>query len=289
MTNSVDAPGAGARNALTLSGAIRTLAAGRPGAQPLSGTYELAVAFANSGSTWTDFLAGQVGEHTEVPYEAQQLDGVPFLPTSPGMSAVYSFGYTHTSVNDIRVEKGNLDFYHKGPGELLITDGETLTGTSLVVGGGIEVEYCAIYCVNERGEAVYLGHTLANDFSDAGLRHAHRNLANLSKLHPSVLSLEVILEDLPPLSAVGATVERDGSLLWKRKGELGTQALLYSRRLMERLLFRRSGLFHPGAVVYLLLGSCISSHKDGVELRDGDLVTIRDSGSGLSLTNHFHC
>jgi hypothetical protein len=214
-------------------------------------------------------------------------DAVPFLPADSGLATVYSFGYTHCSVNGAPVRKGNLDFYYKGPGELLVTGGAGLVGSSVVLGGGIEVEYCAIYCVDDRGTPVYLGHTLANDFSDAGLRAAHRNLANLSKLHPSAVSAEVVLDDLPAARRVSASIERDGAVVWQREGVLGRDAMIYSRGLMERLLLGRPGVFRPGTIVYLLLGSCISSFKDGAVLQDGDLVTIREGGTGTLLQNRY--
>jgi hypothetical protein len=263
--------------------------------------YDLAVAFADSGQPWHRYAdsgqpwhryaagPGSPGGETGGTGTAPRPTGVPFLPPSPALSAVYSFGYSHVAVNGVRVEKGNLDFYYKGPGSLLVTEGQPLAGTSMVVGGGAEAEYCAIYCVNTRGEAVYLGHTLANDFSDAGLRSAHRNLANLSKLHPTAVCSDVVLADLPATSTVHASIEREGAAVWRRRGALGRQAMLYSRALMERLLLRRSGLFPPGMIVYLLLGSCVSSHKDGVELRDGDVITLRDSASGLELANPVRC
>ncbi|WP_435178345.1 hypothetical protein [Actinacidiphila sp. bgisy145] len=285
--NTREAPLEATGQALLLSAVSASLAPAPEGVGGTSSWYDLAVDFADSGQSWHRYTAG-----LGVPDSAAARPGaarlpvkVPFLPASPALSAVYSFGYSHAAVNDVRVEKGNLDFYYKGPGSLLVAEGQPLTGTSMVVGGGTEAEYCAIYCVNTRGEAVYLGHTLANDFSDAGLRTAHRNLANLSKLHPSAVCSDVVLADLPAVSTVYASVERDGSAVWRRQGTLGRRAMIYSRALMERLLLRRAGLFPPGTVVYLLLGSCVSSHKDGVELRDGDVITLRDSASGLELTN----
>lgn len=252
-----------------------------------NGSYDLAVQFANEGLTWTNQLDRLATRTEEVDAgNSPPLRGtVPFLPAAPMLAAVYSFGYTHSEVNGIAVEKGKLDFYYKGPGSLLVTDGAVLVGTSLIFGGGIEVEYCAIYCVNDVGSAVYLGYALANDFSDTRLRAAHRNLANLSKLHPSVVSSEVVLDRLPATSRVDATVERAGTTIWQREGILGSDAMIYSQRLLERLLLQRRNLFAPGMIVYLLLGSCISSHKDGLEMRDGDAITIRDHGSGLSLSN----
>ncbi|WP_280721925.1 hypothetical protein [Kitasatospora sp. MAA4] len=253
-------------------------------------SYELAFGYADSGLTWADYLGKQPArtpEWAEAGGGRRAPGTVPFLPDTPSMAAVYSFGYTHASVNGKPVEKGGLDFYYKGPGSLLLADGDRLTGSSWLSGGGLEVEYCAIYCIDTAGEAVYLGYTLANDFSDAGLRTAHRNLANLSKLHPSVLSSEVILGDLPASSQVSASIERDGAVAWQRTGTLGRQAMIYPRRLLERLLLGPRNIFQPGMIVYLLLGTSISSHKDGFELRDADSITIQDHGAGLALRNDF--
>ena len=247
-----------------------------------AGSYELAVEYAASGLSWPEFLDGR----PEQPLPAGQ---VPFLPADRSRAAVYSFGYTHSVVNGAKVEKGRLDFYYKGTGDLLRTDGDRLTSPVPLTSGGIEVEYCAAYCVNKQGEPVYLGFTLANDFSDAGLRHARRNLANLSKLQPTVVAAEAVLEELPPTSAVSASISRDGRVVWQRDGALGRREMLYSPRVLERLLLHRRGLFEAGTVVYLLLGSCISSHKDGAELRDGDVIAMRDTYSGLSLTTPFAC
>lgn len=249
----------------------------------VTGTYELAVGYADSGLSWPEYLDGLAG-HEERP---SPPGTVPFLPEERSRAAVYSFGYTHAVVNETAVEKGRLDFYYKGTGDLLRTDGDPLSSPVPLTGGGIEVEYCAVYCVNKEGDPVYLGFTLANDFSDAGLRHARRNLANLSKLQPTSVAAEVVLDELPPSSEVSASISRDGTAVWERRGTLGRREMLYSPRVLERLLLRRRGLFEAGTVVYLLLGSCISSHKDGAELRDGDVITMRDTSTGLSLGNVF--
>jgi hypothetical protein len=39
--------------------------------------------------------------------------------------------------------------------------------------------------------------------------------------------------------------------------------------------------------VYVLLGSCISSYRDGVVLESGDRIVMEDEASGLSLSNTF--
>ena len=251
----------------------------------VAGSYELAVGYADSGLSWPEFLEGRTRKEESPPASRP----IPFLPEERSRAAVYSFGYTHSVVNGSAVEKGKLDFYYKGTGDLLRTDGDVLSSPVPLTGGGTEVEYCAVYCVNKEGDPVYLGFTLANDFSDAGLRHARRNLANLSKLQPTVVGSRVVLEDLPPTSAVTASISRGGTVVWERDGALGRQEMLYSRRVLERLLLHRRGLFDAGTIVYLLLGSCISSHKDRAELRDGDVITMRDTYSGLSLGNAFSC
>jgi hypothetical protein len=250
----------------------------------VTGPYELARGYAESGLTWEQYLDGRGSE-------ARSRTGraVPFLPEEPFRAAVYSFGYTHRTVNGAAVEKGRLDFYYKGTGDLLCPDGEPLASPVPLTGRGIEAEFCAMYCVNKTGEPVYLGYTLANDFSDAGLRHARRNLANLSKLQPTALAAEAVLADLPQSSAVHASISRAGSVIWQRDGALGRREMLYAPRALERLLLHRRGLFAAGTVVYLLLGSCISSHKDGVELLDGDVVTLREEHSGLRLSTPVSC
>ncbi|MFE1852134.1 hypothetical protein [Streptomyces sp. NPDC059489] len=251
----------------------------------ITGSYELALGYADSGLTWDRYLDGHDGPQVR----PRAGRSVPFLPEDPSRAAVYSFGYTHRAVNGAAVQKGRLDFYYKGTGDLLCTDGERLASPVPLAGGGIEAEYCAVYCVDKEGEPAYLGYTLANDFSDAGLRHARRNLANLSKLQPTAVAAEVVLADLPESSAVSASISRGGTVVWQRDGALGRREMLYAPRVLERLLLHRRGLFAAGTVVYMLLGSCISSHKDGVELRDGDVVTLQEGHSGLNLTTPFSC
>ncbi|MFH8224845.1 hypothetical protein ACH4C2_37775 [Streptomyces sp. NPDC018057] len=251
----------------------------------VTGSHELALGYADSGLTWAQYLEGCGPEVRQPPPRRP----VPFLPKEPSQAAVYSFGYTHRAVNGAAVQKGQLDFYYKGTGDLLYTDGEPLASPVPLTGGGIEAEFCAVYCVNKVGEPVYLGYTLANDFSDAGLRHARRNLANLSKLQPTAVATEVVLADLPESSAVNASISRAGRVVWQSDGALGRREMLYAPRVLERLLLCRRGLFAAGTVVYLLLGSCISSHKDGVVLRDADVVTLREEHSGLRLSTPVSC
>ncbi|MBU3064999.1 hypothetical protein KO481_26140 [Nocardia sp. NEAU-G5] len=211
----------------------------------------------------------------------------PFLPDATGTAQVYCFGYTHRTVNDAPIDRGRIDFYYKGPGGLLVCDGEQLWAADAMVAGGIEVEYCAIYTIDEDGIPVYRGYGLADDFSDVGLRRRYANLAGLSKLQPTAISAEIVPGDIPVHSRVRARIERGGAVVWSREGMLGSGAMLYSRRTLERLLFGRDGIFEPGMVVYLLLGSCISSYRDGVVLESGDRIVMADEASGLSLSNTF--
>ena len=65
--------------------------------------------------------------------------------------------------------------------------------------------------------------------------------------------------------------------------------MLHSPPPLETSLPHRRGLFTTGTIVHLPLGSCLSSHKDGAELRGGDVVSLRDTYSGLHLRNTVLC
>lgn len=256
----------------------------------LSGSYEMALKYSASPLGWRDFIGTQcvgLAQPDQPERGGDEAPRLPFLPDATAAAQVYCFGYTHLAVNGVAVDRAKIDFYYKGPGRLLVCDGVPLRAAAGLVAGGIEVEYCAVYCVGREGDPVYLGFGLADDFSDVGLRKRYTNLAGLSKLQPTAVSSEIVLGEIPARSRVRARIERAGGLAWAREGMLGSETMAYSRRTLERLLFARPGVFEPGMMVYLLLGSCISSYRDGVVLESGDHIVIEDEATGLSLSNTF--
>lgn len=214
---------------------------------------------------------------------------IPMKPADDRNVFVSSFGRTHNTLNGLPAGNRELDWFFKGNGTTLRTTGERIILPMQSFSGGIEVEYVLVIIITNNGRPKVVGYTIANDFSDVGMRKIHPNLANLSKLMSTGIGHELILTDkIPEHSKVVCKVVREGSDIWRKESVLGFENMKHTQSQLMDILFGSDLLKSPVySVHYLLLGASISTDKAGVELRHGDTIIIETIEDELLLHNSY--
>ncbi|WP_130236024.1 MULTISPECIES: hypothetical protein [unclassified Escherichia] len=214
---------------------------------------------------------------------------VPVKPVDDRNVFVSSFGRTHDMINGLPARNRELDWFFKGNGSTLRTTGERITLPMQSFSGGIEVEYVLVIIITNNGRPKIVGYTIANDFSDVGMRKKYPNLANLSKLMTTGIGHKLILTDkIPAYSKVVCKVVREGLNIWQKESALGFENMSFPQNKLMDILFNNDLLKSPPySVHYLLLGASISTDKAGFELRHGDNIIIESIEDDLLLNNPY--
>ena len=177
------------------------------------------------------------------------------------------------------------EWFYKGTGSILKVSGESLDVPSYAEDGGEEAEIAGIYLIGPDGRPCRLGLATGNEFSDH--RFEKKNYLNLagSKLRNCALGPELVL-DAPFQSVPGEVkIERGGSVIWSKAICTGEAEMCHSLRNIEHHHFKFEGHRRPGDVHVHFLGAHSLSFGSGIELTDGDLMSIRFEGFGRALLN----
>jgi len=252
--------------------------------------YEFVINSIGEGGDITEKIAERIASQgaADIHFDRVGLDIPPLLPTAHCSAFVCSFGYTFNYINGVLApERDAPDWYYKGHGASLSSATTTLVRPYYGSGMTIEGEHVAVYLVDRAGRPRYIGYSLANDASDATLRHEKPSLAALSKLYSTPIARELVIHPLPASREITANIIRDGNVIWERAGLLGTDHMRFPLADLERLLFQHSHLLIPGMVFYVLLGAAISSSKDWIELTHGDRIVMKTSEDSLEVSSTF--
>ena len=177
------------------------------------------------------------------------------------------------------------EWFYKGTGSILKVSGESLDVPSYAEDGGEEAEIAGIYLIGPDGRPCRLGLAMGNEFSDH--RFEKKNYLNLagSKLRNCALGPELVL-DAPFQSVPGEVkIERGGSVIWSKAICTGEAEMCHSLRNIEHHHFKFEGHRRPGDVHVHFFGAHSLSFGSGLELTDGDLMSIRFEGFGRALLN----
>jgi hypothetical protein len=179
------------------------------------------------------------------------------------------------------------EWFYKGTGSILRAHGEALEVPSYAEDGGEEAEIAGIYVIDSAGKPFRVGFAVGNEFSDH--RFEKKNYLNLaaSKLRCCGLGPEIVI-DAPFQSVPGEVrLERDGDLLWSKAICTGETEMCHSLQNIEHHHFKFAGHRHPGDVHVHYFGAHSLSFGDGVQLQDGDSMTIYFEGMGRPLRNQL--
>lgn len=177
------------------------------------------------------------------------------------------------------------EWFYKGTGNVLRGHGASLAVPNFAEDGGEEPELAVVYVIDSKGTPRRVGMTPANEFSDHQIEKQNYLYLAHSKLRTCAIGPELILE--PDFSLVPGTVtiERGGSVLWKKEISTGDQRMCHSLTNIEHHHFKYEPHRRPGDAHVHFLGAGAFSFGEGIKLEDGDEMVIEWTGYGRALRN----
>jgi hypothetical protein len=177
------------------------------------------------------------------------------------------------------------EWFYKGNASILRGHAEPLEVPPFAEDGGEEAEIAGIYLIGLDGKPRRLGMACGNEFSDH--RFEKKNYLNLagSKLRTCSLGPEITLDAAFESVPGEVTIERAGSVLWSKKIRTGESEMCHSLRNIEHHHFKYEAHRRPGDVHVHFFGADCLSFGEGIELRDGDLMSVEFEGFGRPLVN----
>ncbi len=177
------------------------------------------------------------------------------------------------------------EWFYKGSGSILRAHGEPLDVPAYAEDGGEEAEIAGVYFIGEDGRPRRIGMAVGNEFSDH--KFEKKNYLNLagSKIRTCALGPELVID--PEFQSVPGKVaiERDGRELWSKEIATGENEMCHSLANIEHHHFKFETHLRPGDVHVHYFGACALSFGDGVQLADGDVMSISFSSFGRVLRN----
>jgi hypothetical protein len=151
--------------------------------------------------------------------------------------------------------------------------------------GGEEGEIAGVYFIGADGQPRRIGMAIGNEFSDHKFeKDNYLNLAG-SKLRNCSLGPELVID--PQFESVPGkvTIERAGREFWSKEIATGETEMCHSLQNIEQHHFKFETHRRPGDVHVHYFGACALSFGDGVQLADGDVMSISFAGFGRALRN----
>lgn len=177
------------------------------------------------------------------------------------------------------------EWFYKGNGAILCAPNEPLNVPPYAEDGGEEAEIAGVYFIGADGIPLRLGMTIGNEFSDH--KFEKKNYLNLagSKLRNCSLGPELIID--PQFESVPGkvTITRDGKTLWTQNIVTGEREMCHSLANIEHHHFKFEGHRRPGDLHVHYFGACSLSFGAGIQLNDGDAMTVEFDGFGRALRN----
>jgi hypothetical protein len=177
------------------------------------------------------------------------------------------------------------EWFYKGNGSVLRAPNEALEIPPYAEDGGEEGEIAGIYIIDNRGIPLRIGMTIGNEFSDH--KFEKKNYLNLagSKLRSCAIGPELVIgHDFQSVPGT-VNIDRNGNTLWLQEILTGEKEMCHSLANIEHHHFKFEGHRRPGDVHVHYLGACSLSFGAGIEMKDGDLMTISFDGFGRPLRN----
>lgn len=188
-----------------------------------------------------------------------------------------------------RPERGKIgvapEWFYKGDGSMVRAHLDPLVIPGYAEDGGEEAEVAGLYFITEDGAPRRIGLCIGNEFSDH--KFEKRNYLNLagSKLRNCSLGPELVV-GAPFQSIAGrVSIDRSGSMLWRKAIETGEENMCHSLANLEHHHFKFEAHRQPGDIHVHFYGAHSLSFGDRVELLPGDWITVSFEGLGRPLRN----
>lgn len=177
------------------------------------------------------------------------------------------------------------EWFYKGCGTILRAHGEPLEVPAYAEDGGEEAEIAGVYFVDAKGQPHRIGLAMGNEFADH--KFEKKNYLNLagSKIRTCALGPELVVG--PDFQSVSGTVkiERAGKDIWSKEIQTGENEMCHSVRNIEQHHFKFETHRRSGDVHVHYFGAHSLSFGDGVQLVDGDVMSISFANFGRALRN----
>ncbi len=177
------------------------------------------------------------------------------------------------------------EWFLKGSGAVLRTHNEPLVVPDFGEDGGEEAEVAGVYLVDEHGHPRRIGLAIGNEFSDH--RFERRNYLNLagSKLRTCSIGPELVIDHAFGTVPGKATITRGAATVWEKEVLTGDDEMCHSVANIEHHHFKFDAHRRPGDVHVHYFGAYALSIGEGVQLEDGDVMTVAWEGFGRPLVN----
>jgi hypothetical protein len=177
------------------------------------------------------------------------------------------------------------EWFFKGTGMILRAHNEYLEVPPYAEEGGEEAEIAGVYLIDKEGHPCRIGMTPGNEFSDH--RFEKKNYLNLagSKIRNCSIGPELVID--PDFQSLPGRVEieRAGRTLWSKDIRTGEEEMCHNLSNIEHHHFKFETHRRPGDIHVHYFGAHSLSFGDGIELADGDIMSISFENFGRPLRN----
>ena len=177
------------------------------------------------------------------------------------------------------------EWFYKGNGNILRAPGEPLDVPPYALDGGEEAEIVGIFLIDAAGNPHRIGMALGNEFSDHKFEKLnYLNLAG-SKNRTCSIGPELMID--PEFQSIPGTVtiERAGKIFWSKEILTGEAEMCHSLANIEHHHFKFETHRRPRDLHVHFYGACALSFGAGIELKDGDVMSVQFAGFGRALRN----
>ncbi|HLW98194.1 MAG TPA: AraD1 family protein [Candidatus Acidoferrales bacterium] len=188
-----------------------------------------------------------------------------------------------------RPAPGNIgispEWFYKGNSTMARAHGEPLEIPAYAEDGGEEAEIAGAYLIAQSGQPYRLGMALGNEFSDHVFEKKNYLYLAGSKLRTSAMGPELVVDAEFQSLQMEVSIERDGAPLWSASFQTGEAAMCHSLQNMEHHHFKYEAHRRPGDVHVHFFGTAYLSFRDGITLRQGDVMQVASPSFGRPLRN----
>jgi hypothetical protein len=192
-------------------------------------------------------------------------------------------------VENGRPEPGKIgvapEWFYKGCGDVLRAHGEPLITPRYAEDGGEEPEVAGVYLIGDDARPYRIGFAVGNEFSDH--KFEKRNYLYLagSKLRNCAIGPELIIGHGFQSVPGEVVIERDGRRVWSQEIKTGEAEMCHSLSNIEHHHFKFEWHRRPGDLHVHFFGADAFSFGAGVQLSEGDVMTVSFEGFGRPLRN----
>jgi len=180
------------------------------------------------------------------------------------------------------------EWFYKGSGLILRAYGDSLEVPAFAEDGGEEPEIAGIYVIDHSGTPRRIGMAIGNEFSDHKTERRNYLYLAPSKLRQCSIGPELIID--PDFTRVmgRVAIERGGETIWSKEIGSGEERMSHSLANIEHHHFKYPQHRRPGDVHVHFYGADAFSFGAGIELQNGDVMSVAFEGFGRPLRNHIH-